>query len=198
MWAERDHSPAPGDLPFHFVHINREWEAGQKKRGREGRERKTGNEEEGRWEQQRPRERNRGERRAQTGAICMRPMNEIFISDKEETGCFCLLTLALSLSSTWTYSSSIPFLSSLCCTFLSLSITVCLYPPSSPLCSQPPSGGLGTVSLTHIDFLDTSLLEQQNKNVHFSLILLHWIPVRDHWAAERHVHLLSQVSANSK
>lgn len=75
-----------------------------------------------------------GGRRAQSGAICTRPMNEIFISEKEETGCFCLLTLALSPSSTWTYSSSLhpsfpssplsAVLFSLC-----LSLSSCILPP---------------------------------------------------------------------
>lgn len=73
--------PCTRRFPFHFVHINREGEAGQKRETGRG----SG---EGRREQQRPRERNRGEtRRGEKGTEWwrLRQMNEIFILDPEET-----------------------------------------------------------------------------------------------------------------
>lgn len=76
VWAELDHSPAPGDFPFTlFTSIGKE-----KQDERESKE--------GRREQQRPRERNRGDmRRGEKGTEWwhLRKMNEIFILDPEKT-----------------------------------------------------------------------------------------------------------------
>ncbi len=63
VWAELDHSPAPGDFPFHFVHINREAEAGQKRERVKEREKGGGGEvraTKGKRKEQRGKEEGRG------------------------------------------------------------------------------------------------------------------------------------------
>ncbi len=142
VWAELDHSPAPGDFPFHFVHINREAEAGQKRESEGERKGRRRGGESNKGQEKGTEGKGGGERRAQSGGVCPRRMNEIFISDTEDTR-----LLSHIFSSLWFYHSlllpltpagfsslySIPFS---VFSFLSLSSLYCV---SLPLPPFPPS-----------------------------------------------------------
>lgn len=135
--------PCTGRFPFHFVHINREGEAGQKREG--GGESNKGQE----------KGKGGGERRAQSGGVCPRRMNEIFISDGEETRLLSrIFSLTFTLLPTYTPATfplftlsftTVPFLSlsSLYCITVSFTLSLYLFLlPFSPFSSSLNSGPL--------------------------------------------------------